>query len=129
MIDITETAVNEFRQILAMDEHKGLGIKIKAHMAQSSSCCSCGPSQSYDMGLVEEGEAGDKTIEFDGVKIYMDDSSIEMMSASQVDFIPDQGFVVKDKNAPSCGCGGGDYSSHGGGCGDSGSHGGGSCCG
>lgn len=119
MIDITETAIAEFRQILAMDENKGLGIKIKANVSQS--CCSCGPSQSYDMGLVEEGDAGDRTIEFEGVKIYMDEDSIGLMATSQVDFLAEQGFVVKDKSASSCGCGGGDYGSHG--------HGGGSCCG
>lgn len=120
MFEISDKAVNEFRQILGLEENKGLGIKIKAHAAQSS-CCSCGPSQSYEMGLVEEAEAGDRTLDFGGVKVYMDEGSIEMMTSSEVDFIEDQGFVVKDKNAPSsgCGCGGGDY----------GGHGGGSCCG
>jgi len=120
MFEITEKALKEFRQILGADENKGLGIKIKAHVSQS--CCSCGPSQSYEMGLVEGADDGDRTLDFGGVNVYMDEATVELMSSSEVDFLDGQGFVVKDKAAgPSCGCGGGDYGEHG--------HGGGSCCG
>ena len=123
MMVVSEKAINEFKKVLDVEENKGLSIKIKAGISQSS-CCSCGPSQSYDMGLVEKGEEGDRLLEIGGVKFYMDEESIGLMDGSEVDFAEEHGFIVKDTNASSCGCGDS-------GCGDSGGHehGGGSCCG
>jgi len=118
MIDVSEKAIGEFKRIMDDEQNKGLGIKIKAHVSQS--CCSCGPSQSYEMGLVEEGDEGDRKLDVSGLTFYLDESSIELMSGSEVDFMDGQGFIVRDKSAPSCGCGSPDYGSHG--------HGG-SCCG
>jgi len=123
MVELSDSAISEFKKVLEVEENKGLSIKIRASMSESS-CCSCGPSQSYDMGLVEKGDEGDKLMEFGGVNIYMDEGSLELMSTSLVDFAEEYGFIVKDLNAPSCGCG--DES-----CGDEGGHGGhgSSCCG
>jgi len=124
MIAVSEKALGEFKKVLGTEEHKGLGIKIKAFMSESS-CCSCGPSQAYEMGLVEKGDDGDRKEEIGGVTFYLDEGSVELMKGCEVDFMEDHGFIVKDNNeAPSCGCGEGDY---GGSCGDGG-HGG-SCCG
>ncbi len=111
MIDVSEKALSEFKKIMDEEANRGLGIKIKAHVSQS--CCSCGPSQSYEMGLVEEGDEGDRSMDISGVTFYMDEASIELMSGAEVDFMDGQGFIVKDKSAPSCGCGGGDYGHHG----------------
>jgi Fe-S cluster assembly iron-binding protein IscA len=118
MFDVSEKALGEFKKVLEKGEHRGMGIKIRAQVAQSS-CCSCGPSQSYEMDLVEGGDAGDISIERQGMKFYADKDSAELMKGFEVDFSEDHGFIVKDTNAPSCGCG--DY-------GDQGGHGG-SCCG
>jgi len=116
MFGVTDKALDEFKKVLGIEENKGLAIKIKASMSQSS-CCSCGPSQSYEMGLVEDGDKGDSLMEFDGVRFFMDQDSMGLMDGFEVDFMEDQGFIVKDTN-PSASCG----------CGDGGDHGG-SCCG
>ena len=116
MVEVSEKALSEFKRVLDAQDKKGLGIKIKASMAQSS-CCSCGPSQTYEMDLVEKGEDGDKVLQKDGVSFYMDEGSAEMMTGFEIDFLDEHGFIVKDTNAPSCGCGGGDHDhGHGGSC-------------
>ena len=124
MVDVSEKALEEFKRVLDTDANRGLGIKVKAFMTQSS-CCSCGPSQAYEMDLVKAGEAGDQTLDRDGVKFYFDEGTVKLMDGFTIDFMDEQGFIVKDNNAaPSCGCGGGgDYE------GGHGGHGGGSCCG
>jgi len=107
MIDVTDSAIGEFKKVLDQDEYKGMGIKIIASMAQS--CCSCGPSANFEMGLVESAADGDKSFAIGGVQFHMDESSIEMMQGRQVDFVEEQGFIVKDVGGGGCGCGGGDY--------------------
>lgn len=113
MVGVSDKALSEFKKVLAVEGNKGLGIKIKAHVSES--CCSCGPSQSYEMDLVEKGEAGDLEVGREGVNIYVDNQSAELMNGMEVDFIDDHGFIVKDNNPSSCGCGDGGH--------------GGSCCG
>ena len=113
MTGITEKAMEEFKKVLAAEGNGGLGIKIKAQMSQSG-CCSCGPSMSYEMGLVEEGEPGDLMTEMDGVRFYLDGASEDLMKDCEIDFMDEMGFMVKDKNAQSCGCG--DDHDHGGSC-------------
>ncbi|MBI5191769.1 MAG: hypothetical protein HZA22_14005 [Nitrospirae bacterium] len=124
MLEVTGSAVAEFKKVLEDEQNKGLSIKIKARMGQSS-CCSCGPTPEYEMGLVEKGDAGDVMQDFDGVKFYLDPESSEFLGTSEIDFSEEMGFIVKDMSESSggCGCGGGDYGEHGHG------HGGGSCCG
>jgi iron-sulfur cluster assembly accessory protein len=114
MLDVSEKALAEFKKVLAVEENKGLGVKIKAHVS-AGSCCSCGPSQSYEMDLVASGEAGDDMTEREGVKFYSDPETSSLMNGFQVDFLDEHGFIVRDTNAPasSCGCGEG---GHGGSC-------------
>ncbi len=110
MLEVSERAVSEFKKVLEAQEEKGLGVKIRAFMAQSS-CCSCGPSQNYEMDLVEKGEKGDLSFEMQGVSFYLDPQTDAMMDGLQVDFAEDHGFIIKETGASSCGCG-----SHGGSC-------------
>ena len=106
MLEVSEKALAEFKKVLAVEENKGLGIKIKAHVS-AGSCCSCGPSQSYEMDLVESGEAGDDLTDKDGVKFFSDPETTGLMKGFVVDFLEEHGFIVRDLNAPapSCGCG------------------------
>ncbi len=111
MLEVSERAVSEFKKVLEAQEEKGLGVKIKAFMAQSS-CCSCGPSQNYEMDLVEKGEKDDLSFEMHGVNFYLDPETDAMMDGLLVDFMEDHGFIIKETGASSCGCGSG----HGGSC-------------
>jgi iron-sulfur cluster assembly accessory protein len=106
MLDVSEKAINEFKKVLESQEEKDLGVKIKAFVAESS-CCSCGPSQNYEMDLVKKGEKGDAKIEMEGVSFYMDKDTTELMEGLQVDFMEDHGFIIKETGQSSCGCGSG----------------------
>src|SRR5512143_898723 len=99
MLEVSEKALAEFKKVLAVEENKGLGIKIKAHVS-AGSCCSCGPSQSYEMDLVESGEKGDDLLEKEGVKFYSDPDTTSLMNGFVVDFLEEHGFIVRDLNAP-----------------------------
>ena len=92
MLEVSEKALAEFKKVLAVEENKGLGIKIKAHVS-AGSCCSCGPSQSYEMDLVESGEPGDDLTEKEGVKFYSDPETTSLMKGFMVDFMDDPDFV------------------------------------
>lgn len=54
-------------------------------------------------------EEGDKVFEQDGIKIFVDDLSLQYMEGSSVDFVDDNlggGFKIENPNATSsCGCG------------------------
>jgi iron-sulfur cluster assembly accessory protein len=106
MLDVSEKALSEFKKVLEAQEEKDLGVKIKAFVAESS-CCSCGPSQNYEMDLVKKGEKGDAKIEMEGVSFYMDKDTTELMEGLQVDFMEDHGFIIKETGQSSCGCGSG----------------------
>ncbi|MGC2423003.1 MAG: iron-sulfur cluster biosynthesis family protein [Nitrospirota bacterium] len=113
MLEVSEKAINEFKKVLESQDEKGLGVKIKAFVAESS-CCSCGPSQNYEMDLVKKGEKDDAKVEMQGVSFYMDKETTALMEGLQVDFMEDHGFIIKETGeASSCGCGSG---GHGGSC-------------
>lgn len=64
----------------------------------------------YGMALDDaEPEAGDQIFEQDGVKIYVDELSLQYMEGSSVDYVEDTlggGFKIENPNATSsCGCG------------------------
>jgi iron-sulfur cluster assembly accessory protein len=63
----------------------------------------------YKFGLSDGPEPGDLIAETDGVKLVVDDMSIDLVRGSAVDFIDNlggQSFKVENPNAASgCGCG------------------------
>jgi len=63
----------------------------------------------YKFGLADAPDAGDLIVETDGVKLVVDDMSIDLVRGSAVDFVDNlggQAFKVDNPNAASgCGCG------------------------
>ncbi len=64
----------------------------------------------YGMAIDDaEPEAGDQIFEQEGVKIYVDEMSMQYMAGASVDFVEDPlggGFKIENPNASSsCGCG------------------------
>ncbi len=63
----------------------------------------------YKFGLADGPEPGDLIAETDGVKLVVDDMSIDLVRGSAVDFVDNlggQSFKVENPNAASgCGCG------------------------
>lgn len=126
MLTITDTASEKAKEVLAAEGKAGWGLRI---FMSGSSCC--GPS--FGLDLEETAGADDKVIEHNGLKVFTDANTQEMLNGKAFDFVDNgqqQGFVIRDLNpgaGSSCGSGGcgSGSSSSGGGCG-SGS--GGSCC-
>ncbi|MBS0479553.1 MAG: iron-sulfur cluster insertion protein ErpA [Proteobacteria bacterium] len=63
----------------------------------------------YKFGLAEVPEPGDAIVETDGVRLLVDDMSLDLVRGAQVDFVDNLGgahFAVINPNAASgCGCG------------------------
>jgi iron-sulfur cluster assembly protein len=102
-IALTEKAYSEVRKI--MDQNKipetyGLRVGVKG------GGCS---GLSYSLGFDSEARAGDKIIEKDGVRIFIDSKSLFYLSGTQLDFtdgLNGRGFVFNNPNASkTCGCG------------------------
>jgi iron-sulfur cluster assembly accessory protein len=65
----------------------------------------------YGMALDNKPAETDSTFETQGLKVLVDDQSIQYMAGATIDYIDDQrgkGFLVENPNAiPSCSCDGG----------------------
>ena len=65
----------------------------------------------YGMGLENKPNETDTTFESEGVKVIVDEVSIQYMAGATIDYIEDErgkGFLVENPNAaPSCSCEGG----------------------
>lgn len=63
----------------------------------------------YKFGLADAAEPGDTIAEVDGVKLLVDDMSLDLVRGCAVDFVDNLGgahFKVENPNAASgCGCG------------------------
>lgn len=63
----------------------------------------------YRFGLANEAEEGDITVETDGVKLVVDEMSLDLVRGASVDYVEELGgsaFKVTNPNAAAgCGCG------------------------
>ncbi len=107
MLTITDLAAAKAKEVLETEGKTGWGLRI---FISGGSCC--GPA--YGMDLDENPKEGDKIIEKDGMKVFMDPESTEKLKDMQVDYVDDgqnQGFVIKgmgeepDNGNGSGGCG------------------------
>ena len=121
-ITLTPAAQNAVRDLIAKRELEGYALRVFV----SGGGCS---GMQYGMALENNIRESDLTWEFDGVKVVIDEISIDYLRGASVDYIEDvmgSGFKIDNPNAVSaCGCGSsfntqGDAESSGGGCG--------SCC-
>jgi len=64
---------------------------------------------SYSLGFDKEARDGDKLVQVDGVRIFVDPKSLFYLSGTQLDYtdgLNGKGFVFNNPNATkSCGCG------------------------
>lgn len=92
-------AVEKAKEVLAAEGKPDWGIRV---FLSGGGCC-----PSYGMDIEENPQAGDEVIEKNGLKLFVDSKSRESLNGVQIDFIDDgqhQGFVIRGKEAPSCGC-------------------------
>jgi iron-sulfur cluster assembly protein len=102
VISMTPTAVQAVRDL--MEERKLEGYALRVFV--SGGGCS---GLQYGMALEANIREQDSTTEFDGVKVVVDEVSIDYLRGATVDFIKDEtgsGFKIENPNAlSSCGCG------------------------
>jgi iron-sulfur cluster assembly accessory protein len=102
MIQITETAVGKVKEILDTQEPKPAGLRI----AVVGGGCS---GFSYSMAFESNPGLLDKTYEFDGLKVFVDQASLLYLEGARVDYVETlegSGFKFDNPNVKStCGCG------------------------
>ena len=102
MVQLTETAVNKVREILDTQEPKPAGLRI----AVVGGGCS---GFSYSMAFENSPGLLDKTYNFEGLKVFIDQASLLYLDGAQVDFVESlegSGFKFNNPNVKStCGCG------------------------
>lgn len=102
MIQLTETAIDKVRTILETQEPKPNGLRISVVGGGCSGF-------SYSMAFENTPGMLDKTYEFDGLKVFVDQASLLYLEGVQVDYVETMegsGFKFENPNVKStCGCG------------------------
>lgn len=102
MITLTSSALNAVRTAISGAAGPVGGLRITV---DAGGCA----GYKYMMGLVEEADADDTVIENDGIKVFVDPKSHELLSGTTIDFLvalEGSGFTFDNPNASSnCSCG------------------------
>ena len=127
LINLTETAAEAVRELIEDRELDGYGLRVFV----AGGGCS---GYQYGMSLEKDLIANDTVLELHGVKLMIDDVSIQYLTGATVDYVNTEhgsGFQINNPNPlpnSSCGCGGGEAKAQGDcGCGSNGHGGGGGC--
>lgn len=102
-IKVTTKAVNQIKQVMQennIPENYGLRVGVKA-----GGCSGLSYSLGFDSGAHE----GDKVIDTDGVKLFVDGKSLFYLTGVELDYtdgLNGKGFVFNNPKATkTCGCG------------------------
>jgi len=102
MVQLTETAVSKVREILEAQEPKPAGLCISVVGGGCSGF-------SYSMAFENTPGMLDKTYNFDGLKVFIDQASLLYLDGAEVDYVETlegSGFKFGNPNVKStCGCG------------------------
>ncbi|MFQ5777984.1 MAG: iron-sulfur cluster insertion protein ErpA [Terriglobia bacterium] len=101
-LQLTESAVNKVKEILTQQNPQPSGLRIGVVGG------GCSGFQ-YQMVFDNEPTPMDKVIQFDGLKVFVDQTSLMYLDGTQVDYIESlegAGFKFNNPNVKStCGCG------------------------
>ena len=102
MVQLTETAIGKVREILDTQEPKPAGLRI----AVVGGGCS---GFSYSMAFENTPGMLDKTYDFSGLRLFIDQASLLYLDGVSVDYVETlegSGFKFNNPNVKStCGCG------------------------
>ena len=102
MVNVSTTAAAKITELLAEEKKPESGLRV---FVQGGGC------SGFQSGLlIEDGpQAGDQSLESNGIKLYIDPISARYLDGAEVDFVESVtggGFTIKNPNAKStCGCG------------------------
>ena len=102
VVSLTDAAANKLRELTREETNPDVGLRVYVY----SGGCS---GYRYGMMLEDAPTPEDRAFEENGVKVYVDGQSIELLKGSQIDYVDTlmgAGFTVNNPNAVSgCGCG------------------------
>jgi iron-sulfur cluster assembly protein len=102
VLDLTDAAATKLRELTAEEANPKIGLRVYVY----SGGCS---GFRYGMMLEDAPTEEDKTFEANGVRVYVDGKSIDLLKGAQIDYVDTlmgAGFTVNNPNAVSaCGCG------------------------
>lgn len=102
MVQLTETAIGKVREILDTQEPKPQGLRISVVGGGCSGF-------SYSMAFENTPNMLDKTYNFEGLKVFIDQASMLYLDGAEVDFVESlegSGFKFNNPNVKNtCGCG------------------------
>ena len=102
MIQLTDNAVTKVKAMLEADEKQGYALRVAV---QGGGC------SGFQYGLTFENEEreNDTVLEFDGLRVYIDEMSQTYLKDVTVDYVESlqgSGFKIENPNSQgSCGCG------------------------
>lgn len=102
MIQLSENAVSKVREILDSQEPKPAGLRISVVGGGCSGF-------SYSMAFENSPGMLDKTYNYEGLKVFVDQASLLYLDGAEVDYVESlegSGFKFNNPNTKStCGCG------------------------
>ena len=101
-LQVTETAVNKVKEIILQQTPQPAGLRIGVVGGGCSGF-------SYQMAFETQVTPMDKVMEFDGLKVFVDQTSLMYLDGTEVDYVESlegAGFKFQNPNVKStCGCG------------------------
>ena len=102
MITLTAKAVNKVKNLLTAERKEGHGLRV----AVTGGGCS---GNKYGLTFEKAPGLEDRAWEFDGLKVYVDSTSLEYLNGADIDYVDGlngTGFKINNPNArTSCNCG------------------------
>jgi iron-sulfur cluster assembly accessory protein len=102
MVQLTPTAIGKVKEILSMQEPAPQGLRISVVGGGCSGF-------SYSMAFENTPNMLDKTYNYEGLKIFVDQASMLYLEGAEVDYVESMegsGFKFNNPNVKStCGCG------------------------
>ncbi len=101
-LSLTDAAAGKLKELTAEDTNPNIGLRVYVY----SGGCS---GYRYGMMIEDAPTPDDRVVEANGVRVYVDGNSIELLKGSQIDYVDTlmgAGFTVNNPNAvAACGCG------------------------
>lgn len=102
VVSLTDAAASKLHELTKDESNPNIGLRVYVY----SGGCS---GYRYGMMLEDAPTEEDRLIESNGVRVYVDGRSVDLLQGSQIDYIDTlmgAGFTVNNPNAVSgCGCG------------------------
>jgi iron-sulfur cluster assembly protein len=101
-LSLTDAAAGKLRELTAAETSPEIGLRVYVY----SGGCS---GFKYGMMIEDAPTPEDQTLESNGVRVYVDGKSIDLLRGAQIDYVDTlmgAGFTVNNPNAvAACGCG------------------------